>query len=184
MVKKIDFWRVCIENDQPEVFETLHNFLYENKLVMSREIKKNIIEHLEGLKLSFKKYFSKPNEENNWISNPFNEEFFQKATSLSIVEKEKLIELSCDTTLKSEFKRKQLINFWVDIRNEYERLSDKTIEFLLPFTRTELVERAFSSYVFIKNKNRNKLNAAPDLRLYLASFEPDIKKLCNLKQGQ
>ncbi|XP_060866274.1 zinc finger BED domain-containing protein 5-like [Metopolophium dirhodum] len=54
----------------------------------------------------------------------FNEEFFQKATSLSIVEKENLIELPCDTTLKSDFKRKQLINFWVDIRNEYERLSD------------------------------------------------------------
>jgi len=46
---------------------------------MSREIKKNIIEHLEGLKLSFKKYFSKLEKENNWISNTFNEEFFQKA---------------------------------------------------------------------------------------------------------
>jgi hypothetical protein len=34
-----NFWRVCIENDQPEVFETLHNFLSENKLVMSWEIK-------------------------------------------------------------------------------------------------------------------------------------------------
>jgi len=113
-----------------------------------------------------------------------NEEFFQEAISLSIVEKENLIELSCDTTLKNEFKRKQLINFWVDIRNEYKRLSDKAIEFLLPFISTELVERAFSSYIFIKNKYRNKLNAAPDLRLYLASFEPDIKKLCNLKQGQ
>lgn len=66
---------------------------------MSRKIKKNIIEHLEGLKLSFKKYFSKPEKENNWISNPFNEEFLQKATSLSIIEKENLIELSCDTTL-------------------------------------------------------------------------------------
>ena len=95
-----------------------------------------------------------------------------------------MIELSCDTTLKSELKRKPLINFWVDIRNEYERLSDKAIEFLLPFISTELVKRGFSSYIFIKNKYRNKLNAAPDLRLYLASFEPDIKKLCNLKQGQ
>jgi hypothetical protein len=116
MVKKLDFRRVCIEDYQPEVFETLYNFLSENKLVMSREIKKNIIEHLEGLKLSFKKYFFKPEKENKWISNPFNGEFFQKATSLSIVEKDNLIELSRDTTLKSEFKRKQLINFWVDIR--------------------------------------------------------------------
>jgi len=82
------------------------------------------------------------------------------------------------------FKRKPLINFWIDIRNEYGRLSDKAIEFLLPLISTELVERAFSSYIFIKNKYRNKLNGAPYLRLYLASFESDIKKLCNLKQGQ
>lgn len=26
------------------------------------------------------------------------------------------------------------------------------------------------------NKYKNKLNAAPDLKLYLASFEPDYKK--------
>jgi len=55
--------------------------------VRTREIKKNIIEHLEGLKLLLKKYFSKPEKENNRISNPFDEEFLQKATSLSIEEK-------------------------------------------------------------------------------------------------
>ncbi|KAF0697584.1 zinc finger BED domain-containing protein 5-like, partial [Aphis craccivora] len=165
MIKKIDFWRLCIENRLPEVFETLHNFLSENKLRMSQEIRKIIIENLKELTLSFEKYFSKPEEVNNWISNLFIEEFFQKATSLSIVKKEKLIELSY-------------------VRNEYELLSDKAIEFLLSFISTELVERAFSSYLFIKNKYRNKLNAAPDLRLYLASFDPDFKKLCNSKQGQ
>jgi len=46
-----------------------------------------------------------------------------------------------------------------------------------------VVERAFSLYIFIKNKYRNKLNAAPDLRLYLASIDLDFKKLCNSKQG-
>lgn len=51
------------------------------------------------LKLPFEKYYFKPEEENNWILNPF-EELFQTATSLSIVEKENLIELSSDTTLK------------------------------------------------------------------------------------
>ena len=52
--------------------------------------------------------------------NPFDEEFFQKAIFLSIVEKEKLIELSCDTVLKNEFKWKQHIHFWIDIRNKYD----------------------------------------------------------------
>jgi hypothetical protein len=48
----------------------------------------------------------------------------------------------------------------------------------------ELVERVFSSYTFIKYKYRNKLNASPDLRLYLASFEPDFKKLSASKEAQ
>lgn len=84
--------------------------------------------------------------------------------------------------LLSEFTRNQLNNFWIDIKNEYERLSDEALEFLLPFTSMELVERAFSSHIFIENKNRNKLNEASDLRLYLASFEPKI--LINSKQGR
>jgi hypothetical protein len=48
----------------------------------------------------------------------------------------------------------------------------------------ELVERTFTSYNFIKNKYRNKLNGSPDLRLYLASFESDFKKLSASKQAQ
>lgn len=48
MVRKIDFWRLCIEKGQLEVFETLHKSKYE--LFMSREIKKNIIELLKELK--------------------------------------------------------------------------------------------------------------------------------------
>lgn len=181
--KKIEFWRLCIENNQPEVFETLHNFLTENKLALSQELGEKIREHLKGLKLAFEKYFSKPGEENNWIADPFEEENFRTA-KLSIKEKEKLIELSTETDLKSDFKRKALINFWLDISGEYELLSDKAVKFLLPFTSTELVERAFSSYLFIKNKYRYKLNAAPDLRLYLSSFEPDFKKLSASKQAQ
>lgn len=55
------------------------------------------------MKQSLEKYFNKPNEENNWISNQFDKKFFQTAISLSIVEIKNSIELSCDTTLKSEF---------------------------------------------------------------------------------
>lgn len=57
--------------------------------------------------------------------------------------------------------------------------ADKAIEFQLSFTSTELGERASSWYIFIKNKYGDKLNAAPDLKLYLALFEPVLKELCN-----
>lgn len=107
---------------------------------MSQKIRKNIIELLKRLKLSFKKYLPKLKEKNNLISNPFNEKYFLTATiTLPTKEKENSIELSNDTTLKTEFKKKLLIHFWIDIGNEYEHLSDKAIKFLLPFTSTKLV---------------------------------------------
>ena len=148
MITKLHFWRSRIEKGQPEILETLHNFLSENKLQLSQEMSEKITEHLKGLKSSFEKYFSKPGEE-NWIADLFEEEYFQ-AARLSIKEKEKLIELLTDSTLKAEFKEKSLINFWADISREYEQLSDKVLKFLLPFTTTELTERAFSSHTFIK----------------------------------
>ena len=133
MIKKIDFWRTCIENGQPEVFETLHNFLSENKLCLSIELSSNISEHLKELKSSFEQYFLKPDEGNNWILNPFNEEYF-RVDKLSIKEKENLIELSNDSTLKVEFKGHRHINFWSHITTEYEQLSATALKVLLPFT--------------------------------------------------
>lgn len=183
MLKKIDFWKSCIKNNQPEVFATLHSFLSENNLPFSPVLNTQIIAHLEELKLRFEKYFPKPDKANYWILNPFEEEYFQ-IVKLSIKEKENLIEISTDSTLKCQFKSKSLFNFWASINQEFHSLSEKALQFLLPFTSTVLVERAFSSYLYIKNKYRSKLNAVPDLRLYLASFEPDIKKLCEKKQGQ
>jgi hypothetical protein len=54
----------------------------------------------------------------------------------------------------------------------------------LPVTNAEIVDRDFSSYTFIKNKYPSKLNASPDLRVYLASFKPDFKKPSPSKQDQ
>jgi len=70
-----------------------------------------------------------------------------------------------------------IINFWSNISTDYEQVYAKALNVLLPFTSTMLVERAFHSYLFIKNKYRDKLNAAPDLRLYLESIKPYFKKL-------
>lgn len=42
-----------------------------------------------------------------------------------------------------------------------------------------LVERAFSSYMFIKNKYRNSMNL--DLQPYLLSMDPDFKNVCKAK---
>lgn len=76
LLKKIDFWKSCIKNNQPEVFATLHSFLSENNLPFSPVLNTQIIAHLEELKLRFEKYFPKPDKANYWILNPFEEEYF------------------------------------------------------------------------------------------------------------
>ena len=184
MIKKLGFWECCIIKDQCEVFEKLHSFLSENELNMSTELKNSIIAHLQGLKMSFRQYFPKRNSEDNWISNPFSDLFFEQAEKLSVCEKEKLIELSTDFSLQSEFKKRNLLEFWATVREEYQEHSEKAIKYLLPFTSTQLVKRAFSSYVYIKNKYCSKLHAVLDLIVYLSSFEPDFQKLCSMKQSQ
>ncbi|GBL92439.1 hypothetical protein AVEN_174722-1 [Araneus ventricosus] len=81
-------------------------------------------------------------------------------------------------------KKRNLIDFWVAVKEEYQELGVKAIKYLIPFTNTEHVERAFSSYTYIKDKYRNKLDAARNIRLYLFSFEPNFKKLSSMKQAQ
>ncbi|KAL4130632.1 hypothetical protein QTP88_008053 [Uroleucon formosanum] len=61
-------------------------------------------------------------------------------------EKESLIELSCDESLKMEFTKLELGEFWIKIKNEYPLLSKKAL-FLLPFTTTYLCETGFSSMI-------------------------------------
>jgi hypothetical protein len=122
--------------------------VFENDWRLSRGMSEKISQHLQGLKSSLEKYFPKPGKENNWMANPFEEESLQTA-SLSISEKDKLIELSTHSTVISYFNEKFLINLCTCLSTEYQQLSNKALMFLLPFTSTELVERAFSYYTFI-----------------------------------
>ena len=115
---------------------------------------------------------------------PFSEIYFKSAV-LSVREKEKLIELKTDSSLQPAFlEKKSLITFWANVKDEYPELSYKAFNVLLPFTSSVLVERAFSSYTFIKNTYRNRLSVSSDLRVYLSSVEPDLKKLSANKQAQ
>ncbi|GBN34179.1 hypothetical protein AVEN_265570-1 [Araneus ventricosus] len=80
--------------------------------------------------------------------------------------------------------KKKFVDFWVEVKEDYQELGVKALKYSKPFTNTELVERAFSSYTSIENKYRNKLDASPDMRLYLHSFEPNVIKFSFMKQAQ
>jgi len=129
------------------------------------------------LKTTFEEYFKEDYSEFVWIRNPFILDLDDIPKTLTNNEKESLIELSCDESLKMEFTKLELGEFWIKIKNEYPLLSKKALLFLLPFTTTYLCETGFSSMIEVKNKFRNKLNLEPNLRLKLSNTEPDISSL-------
>ena len=127
--------------------------------------------------LEFKKYFPQDLSAEFWIRDPFAVETELLPDSLTLREKEELIELSCDSSLSQELEKMVLAEFWMARRTEYPLIADKAVKFLLPFSTTYLCESGFSSMVYIKNKFRNKLNIEPDLRLKLSQINPEIEKL-------
>ncbi|GBM27122.1 hypothetical protein AVEN_189888-1 [Araneus ventricosus] len=83
-----------------------------------------------------RQYFPKRSDADMWILNPFEEAFFQKAEKLTISEKEELIELSTDSSLESEFKKRNLIDLWVAVKEEYQELGVKEIKYSIHEHRT------------------------------------------------
>jgi hypothetical protein len=132
---------------------------------------------------NLQEYFPDNVSQHDWVRNPFDIEqnlpdIFQP------IWREQLIELSCDSGLKDEFKTESLPDFWLKRRDEYVQLSDEALKMLMPFSTTYLCEAAFSSMVTIKNKYRTRLNMLePDLRLKLTKIVPDIARLCSDKQA-
>lgn len=90
MIKKKDFWKICIQNGRLEVLETLYNFLTKTIVSLSAELTVvHLCEHLKGLKLNFIKYFKRQEELMYLLTNHFGTEFF-KTANLSIKTKRKI----------------------------------------------------------------------------------------------
>ena len=53
---------------------------------------------------------------------------------------------------------------------------------IVPFATTYLCETAFSRYAAMKSKYINRIDAAADMRIQLASIVPNIKQICNGKK--
>jgi hypothetical protein len=69
-----------------------------------------------------------------WKQNPFidNED---DNFELTTIEKEKLIEVLYDSSLKQKFQNQTLIQFWMNLNREYESLYYKTMQVALSTLR-------------------------------------------------
>ena len=94
-----------------------------------------------------------------------------------------LAELSCDRTLKIQFREKSMSAFWLSVSTEYPLLSNKAVNILLPFATTYLCETAFSALTNMKTKYRSRLVVESDMRVCLSNITARIDSLCKAKQA-
>uniref|UniRef100_K7FJM3 Zinc finger BED-type containing 5 n=1 Tax=Pelodiscus sinensis TaxID=13735 RepID=K7FJM3_PELSI len=175
--RKLQFWISSVERNDVDCLPTLNDFLEENGYKLDEDIRSDIADHLHDLYTNIIKYFPNINDNNNWIRNPLS--LTEKPVSFSTQDYENLIEIASDGQLIQKFKV-SLITFWSDSRIFI--LSRCTIRQLLPFASAYLCETGFSNYAATKTKYRNRLNAAPDMRIQLSSIKPNIKRICQEKK--
>ena len=159
------------------MFPTANGFIEEHFKEGQAFLIETIKSHLDCLIESFNRYFpNDPRIGKYWIQQPFVDENISSC-ELPHLAQEQLLELSCDTLLKSKFQKLRISQFWLLLKEEYPLLYENAIKVLLIFSTTYLCEKTFSAMSLIKNKQRNKLDVDFSLRLSETIIQPDIKKL-------
>lgn len=180
--KKLQLWIKKINEDGgQDCFPQLHKYAASNELVVSQNLMSLITEHLSKLTEWFSKYFAEDNVEKfAWIQNPFHAQAPPEFTSQ---EEESLIELSCDSSLKTRFTYSDLVEFWISVNNEYSTLCSKALRILIPFATSYLCEAGFSAIAVIKSKYRSKINLEQEMRVAVSSFVPRFENMCGEHQA-
>ncbi|XP_029768663.1 zinc finger BED domain-containing protein 5-like [Terrapene carolina triunguis] len=177
--KKLEFGASSVEQNNFDCFPTVHEFLTEINSTVHEEVSSTILQHLRDLQTSLLEYFPTTTDDNAWVRNPF--VITAKPVGFTAHDYESLIDLISDSDLKQKFKDLPLNNFWSSLIEEYPNVAKRAVRVLLPFATTYFCETGFSYYTATKTKYRNRLDAAPDMRIQLSRIIPNIKRICDRK---
>ncbi|XP_051784748.1 zinc finger BED domain-containing protein 5-like [Erpetoichthys calabaricus] len=131
--KKLELWQEELQKGCLEMYQRTNHSTTENKQLIVDLAQ----QHLSMLQQKFDHYFYSINmEQYDWIRNPFATNAINSTEALSLQIREEFIELSNDGTLKLNFTEVPLDVFWISVKKEYPRISDKAILTLLPFSTT------------------------------------------------
>ena len=167
-IKKLEVWKLNLQKNKYDMFP----LLYDVCAGVNIEAHKNLFtEHFYGLLMYFL-IISKIFILQSW-----------RGYRIHLFEKEKLIELSSDIPLKQKFQSEPLVQFWLYRSEEYNTLSSKALQLLLPFVTSYLCETGFSSLAAMKSIYRARLVVEKELRVALFSMTPRYDKLCANKQA-
>jgi hypothetical protein len=145
---------------------------------------KEVEQHLEILAASFDHYFGTTDhdETDSWITDPFL--FDNGLLKADDDTKLDLVELQASRKAKMEFNSYTLQEFWCKQLKGYSNLANKALSILIPFSTTYLCETGFSTLLHIKDKKRNRLDPADDMRVALSRVKPRVDLIVQRKQQQ
>jgi hypothetical protein len=168
-------------------FQTLKSLIDNEKYAdLVNEVQQNVLQHLKKLKNEFNRYFPEYNDlETNGIRSMIRNPFIIKINEVSDNNQENLIELQNDRNCKDTFESGMNIEeFCCKKTIAYPKLREIALRYLVMFSTTYLCEQGFSGLLYIKNKQRNRLDPTKDLRIALSSINPRISLLVNEMQAQ
>ena len=164
-------------------------FQHFDEYMKEKDVNQRVVaivqQNLESLTESFCRYFPKkedPRHGNMWIIDPFVAN--NENNKLNMSEKESLIDLSSDSSLKTKFLELSKSHFWLYVKNEYPLLSEKAMKILIQFSTTYLCEKTFSSVTAIKTRYRSTLEINRALRLAVTSLESKCTNLFNTSKNK
>ena len=182
--KKLSLWQTYLAEGDLQMFTNFDQYMEEKDL--NRQVVFIIQQHLQSLTKYFDFYYSSEEDSrpgNIWIIDPFVANI--EESKLSINEKESLIYLSCNDSLKVKFQLSlSRPHFWLSVKNEYPSLSEKAMKILIQFSTAFLCERTFSSVTVIKTWYRSRLEIDAALRLAVTSLEWNLHILMSNKLEQ
>ena len=166
------------------MFTNFDEYMGENDL--NRQVVTKFQQHLQSLIEYFDFYY--PSEEDPRPGNMWTIDSFVttiEESKLNMNEKESLIDLFCDDSLKVKFQSSlSRPHFWFSVKNEYPSLRDKATKILIQFSTTYLCKKTFSSFTVIKPRYRSHLEIDAALRLPVTSLKPNLHILMSNKLEQ
>jgi hypothetical protein len=179
---KLRLWKSRMSRQNTVSFPLLHSLLADESI--PNNLMKSIMEHLTSLIDEFQKYFPPITTEKEQLINMTKDPFLQNAEQVPEEFQEEFLELINNSSMKDEFRRTAVENFWIFAGTLYPKTSHAALKILIPFSSTYLCESGFSSMLTIKSEKRNRLNVEADLRCALSNASPNISVLVNNKQQQ
>jgi hypothetical protein len=184
--KKLEIWEGRIPKKCFDMLPNLGSIVDKDGYLNLRCLTSAIAGHLRSISEHFSVYFP-PNDDprngNEWGRNPFKNNN-TTGMSLTPIQEDKLLELSCDRGIDASIKNEtNLSAFWIKIRPEYVEVSDIAVKMLLPLPSACLCEAGCSALTSLKTEQGNRLNVRGSLRVALSNIEPRLDTLCLRKQA-